>query len=112
MMYSEFIDRTSYGEKYITESMYHDYIEPAYMAAPDSINKDIFCKDFYKLETQVVSTTVEGLIIGKTMEEKENYISGGNNFEDIEADHKILLQIFLKAFRGMYKEYCRQHYKK
>ena len=43
MMYSEFIERTKYGEKYITESMYHDYIEPAYMNAPDNITKDVFC---------------------------------------------------------------------
>ena len=40
-MYSEFIERTKYGEKYITESMYHDYIEPAYMNAPDNITKDV-----------------------------------------------------------------------
>ena len=112
MMYSEFIERTKYGTAYISESMYHDYIEPAYMAAPDSVNKDQFCKDFYKLESQAVSSVISGLICAKPVEELENYITGLNaKFEDIEQKHATLKAIFLEAFTGIYKNYCRDHYK-
>lgn len=112
MMYSEFLERTRYSECYITESMYHDYIEPAYMEAPEQITKDIFCRDFYKLEAAAVTTVVTGLIIAKPIEDKADYINGLNSkFDDIEAKHTTLKQIFLEAFTGMYKNYCREHYK-
>lgn len=113
MMYCEFIERTKYGASYITEEMYHSYIEPAYMEAPDEINKDQFCKDFYKLESQAVTTVVTGLIIAKPAEDKAEYINGLNQkFNDIEQKHTILLNIFLEAFKGIYKNYCREHYRK
>lgn len=113
MMYCEFIDRTHYGEKYITESIYHEYIEPAYMAAPDAINKDQFCKDFYKLESAAVSTVISGLITATPTETKERFINGENSaFSDIEQKHTVLLNIFLEAFTGIYKNYCRDHYQK
>lgn len=112
MMYCEFIERTKYGESYITESMYHEYIEPAYMAAPETVNKDIFCKDFYKLESQAVTTVITGLIAAKPLDDKCGYIAGLNEkFEDIEKKHTLLKQIFLEAFSGIYKNYCRDHYK-
>lgn len=107
MMYSEFIERTQYGERYITESMYHDYIEPAYMAAPEQINKDQFCKDFYKLESQAVTTVVNGLIITLSTEEKENFVFGGVPLTNIEHQHYILRDIFLKAFYGIAKDFYR-----
>ena len=107
MMYCEFIERTHYGEKYITESVYHEYIEPAYMEAPDKINKDQFCKDFYKQHAAAVSNVVSGLIIAKSIEEKENYISTGNGFTDIQAAHETLLKIFLRAYKGISKELYR-----
>lgn len=113
MMYSEFLERTQYGENYITEPMYHKYIEPAYMDAPEQINKDIFCKDFYKLESQAVTTVVSGLIASKTTAEKEQYIDGNTAlFTDIGQKNILLLSIFLEAFTGIYKNYCREHYKK
>lgn len=113
MMYCEFIERTKYGECYITESMYHEYIEPAYMEAPDEISKDQFCKDFYKLESQAVSSIISGLIAAKPIEDKAGYINGLNKkFDDIEQKHATLKQIFLEAFKGIYKNYCREHYKK
>lgn len=108
MMYSEFIDRTKYGEKYITESMYHDYIEPAYMAAPDNINKDQFCKDFYKLHHNAVNTVVEGLIRTLSIEEKENFVFGGVPLTNVEYQHCILRDLFLKAFPGIAKDYYRK----
>lgn len=105
MMYCEFIERTHFGEKYITETMYHKYIEPAYMAAPDDINKNQFCKDFYKLHKQAVSNIVSGLIRAKSTADKERYINSGNNFKDIETKHGILLNIFLESLTGLFKEY-------
>lgn len=112
-MYCEFIERTRYSESYITNEMYSAYIEPAYMEAPDKINKDQFCKDFYKLESQAVTSVVSGLIIAKPTEDKKGYINGLNQkFDDIEQKHTVLLNIFLEAFTGIYKNYCREHYKK
>lgn len=104
MMYCEFIERTKFGERYIDETMYHNYIEPAYMEAPDEINKDQFCKDFYKQHAAAVSNVVSGLIIAKSLEEKENYISTGEGFTDIEEAHKMLLKTFLKAYKGIAKQ--------
>lgn len=113
MMYCEFIERTKYGERYIDETMYHQYIEPAYMEAPDEINKDQFCKDFYKLETAAVSTVISGLITATPTETKERFINGENSaFTDIHQKHTVLLNIFLEAFQGIYKNYCREHYRK
>lgn len=113
MMYCEFIERTQYGESYITKPMYHKYIEPAYMEAPEQINKDIFCKDFYKLHAAAISDVISGLITAKPTAEKEQYISGENTlFTDIGQKHILLLNIFLEAFTGIYKNYCREHHKK
>lgn len=111
MMYSEFIERTKYGEKYITESMYHDYIEPAYMNAPDSVNKDSFCKFFYKMHAECVSRVVEGLIITLSLEKKENFVFGGVPLTNIEYQHYILRDLFLKSFPGIAKDYYRKHNK-
>ena len=108
MMYSDFIERTKYGEKYITESMYHDYIEPAYMNAPDNITKDVFCKDFYKLHNNAVNVVVSGLIGTLSIEEKENFVFGGVPLTNIEYQHYILRDLFLKAFPGIAKEYYRK----
>lgn len=108
MMYCEFIERTRYGEKYIDETMYHDYIEPAYMEAPDNVNKDQFCKDFYKLHAEAVTNVVSGLIIAESLEAKENYICTGKGFEAIDEIHNAIHMIFLKAFRGMAKDYYRK----
>ena len=105
MMYSEFIERTKYGENYITESMYHDFIEPAYMNAPDSITKDKFCKDFYKLHHNAVNVVVEGLISALSIEEKENFVFGGVPITNIEYQHYVLRDVFLKAFVGISKNY-------
>ena len=108
MMYSEFIERTKYGERYIDETMYHDYIEPAYMEAPDNITKDQFCKDFYKLHKNAVSTIISGLIATLDTETKENFVFGGVPLTNIEHQHYILRDLFLKAFYGIAKNYYRK----
>lgn len=98
MMYSEFIERTKFGGKYITESMYHDYIEPAYLNAPDNITKDVFCKDFYKLHRSAVTMVIGGLINTLNTEK-------GIPLVNIEYRLCILRDLFLKAFPGIAKEY-------
>ncbi len=108
MTYSEFLGRTKYSEKYINESMYHDYIEPAYMNAPETITKDVFCKDFYKLHQNAVTIVVEGLICTLSIEEKENYVFGGVPITNVEYQHYVLRDIFLKAFVGIAKDYYRK----
>lgn len=108
MMYSEFIERTKFGENYITESMYHDFIEPAYMNAPETITKDIFCKDFYKLHNKVVNTVVTGLICKKSIDEKVNYINNHTGFDDVSQKQTVLLNLFLESFTGIAKDYYRK----
>ena len=108
MLYSEFIERTKFGEKYITNEMYTKFIEPAYMNAPENITKDIFCKDFYKLHKQAVSNIVSGLIAKKSIECLVEFIESEVYFVDVEEKHKILLDIFLQAFEGIAKNYYRK----
>ena len=81
------------------------------MAAPDTVNKDSFCKFFYKKESECVSQVVEGLIITLSMEEKENFVFGGVPLTNIEYQHYILRDLFLKAFPGIAKDYYRTHNK-
>lgn len=110
MMYCEFIERTRFDEDYITESMYHDFIEPAYMAAPAEVNKTTFCECFYNIHNKKVNDVVDGLIIAKSTAEKENYIISLTGFDDVTKKHETLRDIFLEAFPGIYKEYCRKVY--
>lgn len=102
MMYSEFIEKTGYTETYITENEYHDFIESAYMEAPDNIDKTRFCKDFVKKHHEAVDVYVTAMISTKSLEEKEAYINGyKNTFQNIENNHLVLKNLFLRCYKGI-----------
>lgn len=107
MMYSEFIERTQYSEKYITFQMYTEQIEPCYMNAPEFVNKDMFCAYFVKMHTQTVSTIVEGLISAHTTTQLIDYIAGEMPMTDVEMIHTELLCVFLRSFQGLSKSHWR-----
>ena len=102
MMYSEFIERTGYGETYVTFADYSDFIEPAYMRL--DVDKDKFCKKLYKLHAEKVYSAVNLVITGKSLSEKEDYICGDNSaFADVEKFHDLVKRGFLKELkRGNY----------
>ena len=102
MMYSEFIEKTGYSETYITEFEYHTFIEPAYMEAPDNIDKTRFCKDFVKKHREAVDIYVTAMIANKSLEEKEAYINGKRvTFTDVENSHQAIKLMFLGCYRGI-----------
>ena len=103
MIYSEFIERTGYGETYVTFADYSDFIEPAYMRL--DIDKDKFCKKFVKLYREKVSAAVELMIIGHTTAELENYICGVSDMSAVESAEKLIQ-------RGFFKELKRKNYDK
>lgn len=96
MMYSEFIERTTYGESYMTYSDYSEYIEPVYMAC--DCDKDTFCKAFKKAFFDHVHKPVEMLIRAKSIEEKADYICGDESImNDVHAIEAALKEAFLKT---------------
>ena len=102
MMYSEFIEKTGYSETYITDYEYHTFIEPAYMEAPDEIDKTRFCKDFVKKHHEAVDVYVTAMIANKSLEDKEAYINGkAVTFKDVEGNHTALKIMFLGCYRGI-----------
>lgn len=97
MMYSEFIDRTTYSETYMTCEDYVNYIEPVYMNGSES--KDAFCKRFYKMHKRLVSDPVSMMILAKTTEALEAFICGNESvMEDTEAINQTLKAAFLKGW--------------
>ena len=103
MMYSEFIERTGFGETYVTFADYSDFIEPAYMRL--DVDKDKFCKKFVKLYREKVFSAVELMIIGHTSTELENYICGEFSMSAVESAEKLMQ-------RGFFKELKRKNYDK
>lgn len=103
MMYSEFIERTGFGETYVTFADYSDFIEPAYMRL--DVDKDKFCKKFVKLYHEKVSNAVELMIIGHSTSELENYICGEFSMSAVESAEKLIQ-------RGFFKELKRKKYDK
>lgn len=97
MMYSEFIKNTEYGETFITEAMYHEFIEPVYMNC--DLDKTTFCKKFYKLENSVICPAVECLISANDIETLINYINGEISLDYIKDIEKCILMGFLKRFK-------------
>lgn len=101
MMYSEFIERTGFNERYITYDDYTTYIEPVYMNFNDDKNK--FCKKFYKLYEKNVYSAVDLMIAGKSIEEKEAYLNSDEHaFDDIDAAHVLIKKGFLKELKKFF----------
>lgn len=104
MMYREFINLTSFGESYITYEMYKEYIEPVY--SESSLDKKAFCKRFYNLHNDCVSSMVNTAMISLPQEILEDYIFSGEAPKEvhiIEEIHKHLLSLFLGAvWSGQY----------
>ena len=97
MMYSEFIKNIEYGETFITETMYHEFIEPVYMNC--DLDKTTFCKKFYKLENSVICPAVECLISANDTKTLINYINGEISLDYIKDIEKRILIGFLKRFK-------------
>lgn len=108
MMYSEFLDKTGFTEKYISYTMYTDFIEPCYMES--SLAKEIFCKRFYKLHKKLVVPAVEFLFNTVDTSILENYVFGDKTdtpkqIFDIEAiNNKLLCGFLINVKRRKYKE--------
>lgn len=96
MMYSEFITLTGYGESYITEKFYHDFIEPVYMNGDD--DKKEFCEKFHALENQTICPAIECLISSNDTETLVDYINGVITFDEIQTIQNRMLCGFLKKF--------------
>ena len=64
-----------------------------------TIDKDKFCKDFYKAYRNNVQKIVEMLIVAKTTDELEEYIAGDESvIDDVQAVENTLKQAFLKTY--------------
>lgn len=107
MMYSEFIDRTHYGETYITPDDYTKYIEPVYTEQEDDKNK--FCKKFSRLHNKHVNEAVSRMISGISISELSEYVGAENqnyktpSIKIVETAHNLLKNGFLKEFKDLYK---------
>lgn len=107
MMYSEFLEKTGFTERYIPYKMYKDFIEPCYMES--TLNQKIFCKRFYKLHTSLVSSSVD--LLFKTVDSNvlEEYVFGEKKVPeqilDIQKIQDRLLVGFLIGVKKLeYKE--------
>lgn len=97
MMYCEFIERTNYGESYMTCEMYHKHIEPIYNDS--ELSKNEFCKRFRALHDTLVNKHIEFALSYKSTIEKIAYLNGEIDFNDIESYHNKLLNEFMQLLQ-------------
>lgn len=103
MMYSEFIKMTEFGESYITYDMYNEYIEPVYMMS--SLNKQAFCKRFYKLHTDIITPLIEAKISSLGHKKLEEFVFGGEKeiIAGVDQLNKELIELFcIAVWKGKY----------
>lgn len=100
MMYSEFLEKTQFTEKFITFTMYTNYIEPIYTYS-SLATKDIFCKEFRKLYDKNIFTVSEFLLKCKSTNNKIEYLNGNNEIvKDIDDVINNVLLIFLQGLHN------------
>lgn len=95
MMYEEFIKMTGFCESYITYYMYTEYIKPVYMMS--ALNKQAFCKRFYRLYTNIITPIIEAKISSLRHKKLEEFVFYSNK------EIKELVELFcIAVWRGKY----------